>query len=662
MSDATLKQSLDGRIRNLRHFKSEALLPLFEAVVNSIQAIEEDGDVTKGRVVVRIKRDASQTMLKFGEHETLPNIVGFEIEDNGIGFNSKNYDSFETADSTYKLQKGGKGVGRFLWLKAFKKVEIESVFRDEDGAFYERKFDFTVNDGVSQKSLEKIQGDVKTIVRLMGFDEDYRKQPSAFKTASKIAQRIFEHCLTRFISGLAPDIYIVDDADSSRISLHSLYKEIQDNIVTEHFSIKDKKFNVHHIRLYSTRAQTHQLVYCAHGRDVKSRQIGKLFGTSIQFDDDGKKFFYSAYVTSSFLDEKVDQYRQEFDIPDKSNLITGEDITIEIIEEQILDLSRKHLAQVIKSIEEQKADRVSRYVQNESPMLRAVVKYCPEAMNDIELNTSDERMAQTLYSYKGKAEYELKRNSEKLLRTQAQSIDEIRSQYDELSQKLEDFQKDQLAGYVVFRKMIIDLLDKKLSLNTEGKYHNEDIVHDIIFPRKADSDTIGYDNHNLWLIDELLAFHTFAPSDKRLCDFTTSSSEERPDVLIFSEVGEDRRARSISVLEFKKPQRTNFDEDPTKQLFRYVREVRKSGVWLPNGRQVAVDDTTRFYCYAICDITKQIIEFAENGNYACLQGEFGFYNYNRNHNAHVEIVAFDKIVLDAKQRHKAFFENLGIGS
>ena len=210
--------------------------------------------------------------------------------------------------------------------------------------------------------------------------------------------------------------------------------------------------------------------------------------------------------------------------------------------------------------------------------------------------------------------------------------------------------------------MIIDLLDKKLSLNTEGKYHNEDIVHDIIFPRKVDSDTVGYDSHNLWLIDELLSFHSFAPSDKRLCDFTTSSSEERPDVLIFSEVGDDRRARSISVLEFKKPQRTSFDEDPTKQLFRYVREVRKNGVWLPNGRPVSIDDATRFYCYAICDITTQIVEFAENGNYARLQGEFGFYNYNRNHNAHVEIIAFDKIVIDAKQRHKAFFENLGIGA
>ena len=35
--------------------------------------------------------------------------------------------------------------------------------------------------------------------------------------------------------------------------------------------------------------------------------------------------------------------------------------------------------------------------------------------------------------------------------------------------------------------------------------------------------------------------------------------------------------------------------------------------------------------------------------------------YNRLLNAHTEILAFDKIVVDAKRRHKAFFVKLGIG-
>lgn len=664
MPEAILKTNLSGKIRNLRHFKSEALLPLFEAVVNSIQAIEEVSDLSEGVITIRIKREMSQGSLTFnGEDFSLPNIIGFEIEDNGIGFNDKNYDSFETADSTYKLAKGGKGVGRFLWLKAFDRVDITSTYLKPDSSLASRIIEFTIANGVREMPSPVVTaGQANTIVRLNGFREDYRKEPSAYKKSAKIAQRIFEHCLTRFISGKAPTIKIIDDFDDYFISLHDLYNEIKSDIVTEDFCVGNLSFTMHHIRLYGTHEKTHQLVYCADGRDVKSRPIGSLLGTSIQFDDDGQKFFYSAYVTSPFLDENVDEYRQEFNIPDKNDIYNSDVVSMVQIEQEAVKRTRAHLAPIIESVEKQKAEKVSKFVQNQAPMLRAVVKYCPEAMREIEVNTTEEKMTQTLYAYKGKAEYEIRKNSDKLLKTQAKSIDEIDAQYKVLTEKLEDFQKDQLAGYVVFRKMIIDLLDKKLCLNKDGKYSNEDIVHDIIFPRKADTDSIGYDNHNLWLIDELLAFHTGAASDKRLCDITKSTSEERPDVVVFSEVGDDRHARAVSILEFKKPQRTNFDEDPTKQLFRYVREIRKNGVWLANGRPVTVSDTTRFYCYAICDLTPQVKEFVENGNYAALQGEYGYYLYNRIFNAHVEIVAFDKIVLDAKQRHKAFFEKLGIGS
>jgi hypothetical protein len=78
------------------------------------------------------------------------------------------------------------------------------------------------------------------------------------------------------------------------------------------------------------------------------------------------------------------------------------------------------------------------------------------------------------------------------------------------------------------------------------------------------------------------------------------------------------------------------------------------------GRPLAVDDSTRFYCYAICDLTPAIIEYAENNNYSKLKGEFGYYSYNVKLKAHTEIIDFDKLVIDAKQRHKVFFEKLGI--
>src|SRR5205085_8312135 len=69
-------------------------------------------------------------------------ICSFEIRDNGIGFNEGNYKSFRTSDSDYKP--GAKGIGRFLWLKAFDHVSVESVFL-EDNKYKERKFDFIVS-------------------------------------------------------------------------------------------------------------------------------------------------------------------------------------------------------------------------------------------------------------------------------------------------------------------------------------------------------------------------------------------------------------------------------------------------------------------------------------------------------------------------------------
>lgn len=274
MDEVLLKTSLAGKIRNLRHFKTEALLPLFEAIANSIHAIEELGNIKNGRIIVRIKRDPQMAGLDFDGDDTYPNIIGFEVEDNGIGFNERNYESFQTAESIYKQNIGGKGIGRFLWLKAFNNVNIDSTFLNADNSYVNRKIDFSIGKGVSQLSHAPTKMlRHKTTVILNGFSEEYRRQPSAYKTTSKIAQRIFENCLTRYISDLAPKILVVDEIDNKSIDLTELYSEIKENIVSEKLYINEIEFTIHHIRLYGTRAQAHKVVYCAHGRDVKSLSL-----------------------------------------------------------------------------------------------------------------------------------------------------------------------------------------------------------------------------------------------------------------------------------------------------------------------------------------------------------------------------------------------------
>lgn len=118
---------LEGRVRNTKLPLSRGLLPLFEAISNAIHSIEE-AKTQSPEIVVEVVRDTSQGGLI--DDEPLPNqpIESFVVRDNGIGFNKDNFKSFETSDSSKKQKKGGKGIGRFLWLKAFSKISVTSDF------------------------------------------------------------------------------------------------------------------------------------------------------------------------------------------------------------------------------------------------------------------------------------------------------------------------------------------------------------------------------------------------------------------------------------------------------------------------------------------------------------------------------------------------------
>lgn len=128
----SLKTSLIGRLRNTNLPLTNILHPLFEAVVNSIHSIDshlKSGEISSlldGIIRINILRTPQEKAFE----ETVPDIIGFEIIDNGIGFNEENYNSFQTLDSDYKIKLGCRGVGRLLWLKAFKKVSVRSVFKE----------------------------------------------------------------------------------------------------------------------------------------------------------------------------------------------------------------------------------------------------------------------------------------------------------------------------------------------------------------------------------------------------------------------------------------------------------------------------------------------------------------------------------------------------
>lgn len=137
-----INTSLEGRLRNTTLPYNQCLMPLFEAVVNSIHSIDECTNNPDPSIKIYIDRNIQSTLEQDITAENNSPIYGFTIIDNGIGFNEANMNSFETLDSEYKAKKGCRGVGRLMWLKAFTNVSVESNFIDSKNEVQKRKFNF----------------------------------------------------------------------------------------------------------------------------------------------------------------------------------------------------------------------------------------------------------------------------------------------------------------------------------------------------------------------------------------------------------------------------------------------------------------------------------------------------------------------------------------
>lgn len=203
--------NLKGKVRNFPLPKNRPLIPLYEAIVNSINAIDERKrkcESFSGRIEIEVIRD--RTLFSESDSNT---VRGFSIKDNGIGFDENNMASFMEADSDYKLAFGGKGVGRFSWLKAFSNVSITSTF-NSDGEFVTRTFDFNLNRVDIEDTLVDAGTEITdncTIVKLADYLKDYENHvPKQLET---IATRIIQHCFIYFLSKDCPEVVIYDTED-----------------------------------------------------------------------------------------------------------------------------------------------------------------------------------------------------------------------------------------------------------------------------------------------------------------------------------------------------------------------------------------------------------------------------------------------------------------
>ena len=190
-------------------------------------------------------------------------------------------------------------------------------------------------------------------------------------------------------------------------------------------------------------------------------------------------------------------------------------------------------------------------------------------------------------------------------------------------------------------------------------------MHDIIFPRKGDSDSTPFDEHNLWLIDERLNFSEYLSSDLPL-----KGLQDRPDLLAYDKRvvfrGENEATNPVTIFEFKKPQRHDFvnqssDEDPVQQIIRYVRRLRSGDFKTPKGREILISDNTPFYGFVVCDLPKKVRSWLEEEkDFKPMPDRLGYFKWHENLNLYIEVIGWDKVLKDASMRNRIFFHKLGI--
>lgn len=672
----SIQTSLKGRLRNTNLPKKDVLLPLFEAVVNSIHSIDEriekQNDIKLDDAYIKIQIIRSSLLTIDGSKS---DICGFSITDNGIGFNSDNYKSFQTLDSDYKISKGCKGVGRLLWLKAFNIVSIKSTFVGNNGAISKKDFSFNPEKGLyNEKNYTSKDAEIETTVELNGVLKEYKSNIP--KQISKISQQLLEHCLWYFLrEGSAPKITIEDGEE--KICVNDEYDSYMFNeSKTETINIKNNIFEITHIKFKLNSDSSNTISYCAANRLVKSEniQLPGLFGT---LNDANGDFYYMCFVSSQYLTDNVNTERLDFNIPLKvGGLLSKTEIAFEEIQEGVTQKISEFLDSYLAKNKELGKKRIEDFVDKSAPKYKSILNHITEENKIVDPSISDKNLELHLHKQQVAFEEKLLLEGHDLMKPSV--MDDEKSYNEKLDNYLSqviDLKKADLANYVAHRKVIIDLLEKAIEKNANGKFVKEDVIHKLIMPMIQTSNNVSLDDCNLWLIDERLAFHNYLASDTALCSMpiTDTESAKEPDLLALNvydnplliNEGSKLPLASITIVEFKRPMRPDVgsegeDKNPLEQALGYLERIRKGRIKTSSGRPIPESQSVPGYCYVLCDLNEKMIDRCKLFSLTETYDKMGYFGYNQNYNAYIEVFSFDRLLNSAKERNRAFFDKLGL--
>lgn len=677
-----MHSELNGRLRNTHLPNTKGLMPVYEAVVNSIEAIEDRSQIEQNRlshysIELEIIRAEQLDLEPKPGPRPEGDILGFRVTDNGVGFNDSNWESFKTLDSLHKAEKGCRGIGRLMWLKAFNNVLVDSTYED-NGEKRRRKFGFNIqNEVLESPATSSESGEIVTVVGLEGFKKQFAA--ATHKTSEKIAYGLLEHCLWYFIreEGV-PQITVFDD--SGRIDLFELFDaHMHTSSSHETVEIKTFSFDITHVKVRVARNKPHTLGYCASGRLVREETLtGKIPGLYTAITDNDGQFTYMAYLTSDYLDERVTNERVHFHIAETTEGLFGQaEISYNDIREAVFPCIAGYLEASLEEVLSEGREKVEKFIETKAPKYRPLIGHIPAERISVDPNISDKELDALLHREAFEVEQDILREGHELM-SDSIGYEDYADRLTRYMEKVTDLRESDLANYVAHRRVVIDLLDFAIRQQEDGKFVREDVIHELIVPMGCTSADVEYQRQNLWLVDERLAFHHFLASDVPLTSnpTTVSTSGREPDITsirVFGNpllVGEKASPQaSITVIEIKRPMRKGYqagegeNKDPIKQSLDYLRRLRE-GASTVDGRPIPNAAKIPGFVYVLADLTSSLEDCCRFHQLQVTADGMGYFGYHRDesYNAYIQVMSFDGLVVSARERNRAFFDKLGLPS
>lgn len=646
--------------------------------------------------------------IKFTSSSLISENDDLEISctDNGAGFGKSQVKAFVTKDSTYKdsLLITGigkcKGLGRIQFFHFFDHLKIESCYLDEKNCI--KNCTLTISDNTSEISEDdfKIGQDnpetLQTTISLwhlkknlvlnqnINLDEHF--------SAQKIRDYLFFAFIQRFIilkreiGDFSVSVQELNNSDENTQEINSKdlpeptetkeLKLISANEIAEpsHSDILITRYSLPN---HSFKNAQHEVALCANSAIVSS-----LIKEFIKNSQDRTKPLDEKYeiilVESDFLESKVNNQRDGFDIPFDSN--SNEDFINNISMQDIIESIEDYVFSVLTPKDFDKYALI-----NSTQEKFGISSSMLNDMNiKVHFSDTEENIAKrTLRKYQDeivKETSEIVDKKQEILMLDPTSQD-FRDKVTELSWKLTSSIKKvdmaNLSQLVVRRATILEILKLAVTsmLNcqgdTGGRNQNEKIIHNIFFPTgKDNSESI---DHDIWVLSEEYHYFKHISSDKSLATIPWKNQEKlfesdvddsleklfaennqdhklkRPDIAIFNQEG------AAIIIEFKAPGVEL--QEHTNDLIQYARLLAAKS----NGK------ISRFYGYLIGDtINKSRIP----GGYTMFPSGLGYFNTDpikdpttriEYGELYSEILMYDQFIDRAENRLKIYKKKLNLG-